>query len=160
MRPSGNTAVYQWLQNSSVGDTLRSSPILLSGTETVHLLGLVLFVGTVLAVDLNLLGVGMRRQPASRIARELRHLTWIGLVATLITGPLLLAADAEKLSVNPIFPMKMVMVVVAVVFQVAVYKRITMAGYTPKPLTAKVVGALSLILWFGIGYAAKLMDIF
>jgi hypothetical protein len=160
MKSASSAAFYEWLQRTPVTDTLQNSRVLLPAIETLHLIGLALLVGTVLAVDLNLLGIAMLRQPASRIARELRWLTWAGLATLLATGPLLLAADAEKISMNRIFPVKMAILVMAIVFHFTIYRKAARGAYPPGSVQAKVAGGFSLLLWVGTGFAAKLMEVF
>src|SRR5258708_19279157 len=77
-----------WLQHSlgkGAGDTDRSwSEALLESLnfwellEGTHLLGLVLFVGTILVVDLRLLGVVFRRTKVSVISDTILPLTVFG----------------------------------------------------------------------------------
>lgn len=160
MKSASSAAFYEWLQHTPATDTLQNSRLLLPAIETLHLIGLALLVGTVLAVDLNLLGIAMLRQPASRIAQELRWLTWVGLATLLITGPLLLAADAEKLSMNPVFPVKMAILVLAIIYHFTIYRKATTGAYAPGSVQAKVAGGLSLLLWVGTGFAAKVMEVF
>ena len=160
MKSASSLVFYEWLQRTPITDVLQNSRVLLPAIETLHLIGLALLVGTVLAVDLNLLGIAMLRQPASRIAQELRWLTWAGLTTLFITGPLLLAADAEKISMNPVFPVKMAVLMLAIVFHVTIYRKATRGAYAPRSTQAKVAGGFSLLLWVGTGFAAKLMEVF
>lgn len=160
MNPASREPLWEWLQNTPVAETIQDSHVLLPAIEILHLLGLALLVGTVLAVDLNLLGIGMRRQPASLIAEELRPWTWAGLILLLITGPLLFVSDAEKISMNSVFPIKMAILVVATVFHFTIYRKAAMGAYGAHPVMAKLAGGVSLLLWVGTGFAAKAMDFF
>ena len=62
--------VCRWIQNSSLLVAMRSSPWLFPIVATIHLFGLAIIGGSVLVVDLRLLGLGLRRQPVSQVARE------------------------------------------------------------------------------------------
>jgi len=44
------------LQESALGHTMRSSPVLYPAVEILHILGFVVLVGSILALDLRLLG--------------------------------------------------------------------------------------------------------
>jgi hypothetical protein len=160
MTPNGSASFWEWLQNTPLTHALQNSRVLLPAIGTLHLIGLALLVGTVLAVDLNLLGIGMRRQPASRIAWELRSWTLAGLAILLITGPLLLAGDAEKISMNRIFPMKMTILILAIIFHFTIYRKAAAGTYAPNSFKAKLAGGFSLLLWVGTGFAAKVMEVF
>src|ERR1035438_8528643 len=88
--------LFDWLGHSVVGQTIRSSAVLIALTQIIHLLGLTLLAGTVLMVDMALFGFGIRRVPTSRIAAELAPWTAGGLVVMLISGPLILSSETRK----------------------------------------------------------------
>jgi len=83
---------FEWLQHTYLGETIRHSAALIALLEIVHLIGLTLLLGTILMVDLSLLGLGIGRQPVARIARELGGWTIAGLAIMLMSGPLLLSS--------------------------------------------------------------------
>ena len=62
-----------------------------------------MLIGTILMVDMALLGFGIRRHPASRIAAELAPWTTGGLVVMLISGPLILSSETLKMLRELIF---------------------------------------------------------
>jgi hypothetical protein len=64
--------------------------------EIIHLIGLTLLIGTILMVDLSLLGMGIGRHPVSCIARELNRWTMADLAIMLVSGALLLSSEAMK----------------------------------------------------------------
>ena len=69
---------FEWLQDTPLAQTIRHSAALIALLEIIHLIGLTLLIGTILMVDLSLLGLGIGRQPVSRIARELNLFTALG----------------------------------------------------------------------------------
>jgi uncharacterized protein DUF6644 len=152
--------VFQWLNDLRLSEAIRNSSVIFPLIEITHLLGLTLLVGTVLVVDVGLLGIGMQRQPAWRLARQLAPWTLTGLVMILATGPLLLIAEAMKISMNPIFPIKMAILLVAVLFHFTVFRKTTSDGSVVTPFRAKLVGGLSLFLWIGTSFIAKVMESF
>jgi len=64
--------------------------------ESIHLVGVVLLVGTIALVDLRLLGLGLRHLKPASVAATLARLTWAGLVTVLISGPLLFRLETKK----------------------------------------------------------------
>src|SRR5579863_3934068 len=88
--------LFYWLAHTTVGTTIRSSAVLIAITQTIHLLGLTMLIGTVLMVDMALLGFGIRRHPVARIAAELAPWTTGGLVVMLISGPLILSSKPSN----------------------------------------------------------------
>jgi hypothetical protein len=143
---------FERIERSPVGEFLRGSRVLFPIVESIHLIGLALFVGTLLLVDMGLLGLAMRRQPVAQVAAALAPWTWSGFVLLMLTGPFMFTAQAAKWHDNPIFWIKMLLLILATVFQASVQRRIT-----AEP-PAKLIGATSLILWIGTALSAKMME--
>ncbi|MEI9812520.1 MAG: hypothetical protein WDO18_07500 [Acidobacteriota bacterium] len=57
--------------------------------EVLHIIGFAILIGTIMIVDLRLLGLGMRRQTAADLVKDTAPWTLIGLALVLITGPLI-----------------------------------------------------------------------
>jgi hypothetical protein len=149
---------FEWIEHSPVGEFLQNSRILFPMVESVHLLGLALFVGTLLLVDMGLLGLAMRRQPVYEVAAALAPWTWSGFAILLLTGPFMFTAQAAKWHDNPVFWLKLLLLMAATVFQLSVRRKITSADLSLRPATAKLIGAVSLILWISTALSGKIME--
>jgi Family of unknown function (DUF6644) len=147
-------AAFEWIERSAVGEFLRNSRVLFPIIESLHLIGLALFVGTLLLIDMGLLGVAMRRQPVAQVAAALAPWTWSGFALLMVTGPLMFTAQAAKWHDNPVFWFKMLLLIVAAIFQLSVRRRVT------EEQPSKLIGAVSLLLWFGTALSAKAMEFF
>ena len=108
--------LFQWLQDTPLAQTIRHSAALIALLEIIHLIGLALLIGTILMVDLSLLGLGIGRQPVSRIARELNSFTVLGLTIMLLSGPLILTSEAVRCYKTPAFWVKMALLAIAIAF--------------------------------------------
>jgi hypothetical protein len=150
--------IFQWLQDTPLAQTIRHSASLIALLEIVHLIGLTLLIGTILMVDLSLLGLGIGRQPVARIARELNLFTVVGLTIMLVSGPLILSSEAVKCYKTPAFWIKMALLAIAIVFHFTIHRGVTLAG--PPVARPKVVAWLSMGLWFGVALAGKGIAIF
>src|SRR5580698_8587169 len=114
---------FEWIEHSPVGEFLENSRILFPIVESFHLLGLALFVGTLLLVDMGLLGLAMRRQPVHQVAAALAPWTWSGFAILLLTGPFMFTAQAAKWHDNPIFWLKLLLLIAATIFQLSVRRK-------------------------------------
>ena len=150
--------ICEWIERSPVGQFMRSSRVIFPIVESVHLIGLALFVGTLLLVDMGLLGLAMRRQPVHQVAAALAPWTWTGFVLLMLTGPVMFSAQAAKWHDNPVFWFKILLLIVAISFQLSVRRKITSAHPLLRPATAKVIGSLSLLLWIITALSAKMME--
>jgi hypothetical protein len=150
-----------WIQHTPVGTAVGGSDWAFPAIETVHLLGMILLVGSVATFDLRLLGFLMPRQSVSRLAGRLLPGAWVGFSVMAVTGTLLFASDAiRKYGPNPVFPIKMLLIFLAgvnmLIFHSGVYRRVENWDDAPvTPLRAKVAGCCSLLLWTGVITAGR-----
>ena len=128
--------------------------------ESIHVLAIGLVVGTILMVDLRLLGLAATRYPASRITRELVPWTWIGFAVAFTTGFGMFMAGATRYVENPAFQIKFMLLPLAALnmvwFQFRTMRTISAWDDTNVlPTTAKLAGATSLLLWIGVLLAGR-----
>ena len=151
---------FEWLQHTYLGETIRHSAALIALLEIVHLIGLALLVGTILMVDLSLLGWGIGRQPVRRIASELSSWTKAGLAIMLISGPLILSSEAVKCYKTPAFWVKMALLAIAIAFHFTIHRRVTLAEQPASRSNRAFVAIVSLGLWISVALAGKGFAIF
>src|SRR3954470_20898046 len=91
---------------------MRSSPALYPAVEILHILGFVVLVGSILALDLRLLGLG-RSIPMQPMAELLLPLSRFGFLLAISMGFLLFSADASHVVRNPAFQTKLLLIMAA-----------------------------------------------
>ncbi len=74
--------------------------------QSVHLAGIALLVGTIVLVDLRLLGYALGRYSISEISHRFARWTRAGLAIMLTTDPVLFVSDVTRYSRNPAFLFK------------------------------------------------------
>ena len=148
--------VFTWFEESWIGEGIRASRWLFPVIESVHLLALAVIGGSVLAVNLSLLGLGLGRRSAAQVW----HDTWPwfagSLLTMLTTGFLLFASEAVKLYYHEAFWVKMSALLVSLVFTATVQRPMALAD--PRLVTlwrSRAVGFLSLLLWFMVGASGR-----
>jgi hypothetical protein len=151
---------FDWLGQSGLGQTIRSSAVLIALTEIIHLLGLTMLIGTALMVDMSLLGLGIRRYPANRIAAELAPWTIGGLAVMLISGPLILSSETRKCFDSSFFWAKMALLIAAVAFHFTVHRSVVRSEPPAGPFRARLVACVSLGLWISVAIAGKMIGIY
>ena len=152
--------ICAWLEQTTVGTAVRDSLWLFPIIETVHIFGIVLLVGSTSILDLRLMGLTFREEPVSKLAQRFLPWTWAGFVIQVITGILLFASEATKMYDNLGFQIKMVLIVVAglnaFIFHSIAYQSVGKWENDPvAPMSARVAGFLSIVLWFGIVAAGR-----
>jgi hypothetical protein len=151
-----------WLYSSGLGTAIRESIWVFPIIETVHVLGIILLVGTVAIFDLRLLGLFFRQTSVSQMAGQLLPLTWAGFATMFVTGFLLFSAEAADSYGNWAFRFKLLLLLLAglnpLVFHLTIYRQVTAWGERAiTPLRARLAGLFSLTLWAGIICAGRAM---
>jgi hypothetical protein len=147
--------LWTWLEKTPFGHAVRVDGVLFPWIESVHVLAVVLVVGTISIVDLRLLGLPSREKAVRRITREVLPYTWGFFALALLTGFLLFSSSATAYAGDFPFRMKMLLLVLAginmVVFHLLPYRRVHLWDViTHPPLAAKIMAATSLALWIAI----------
>jgi hypothetical protein len=124
----------------------------------VHLLGMVVFAGALLMVDLRLLGGILTRRPVAAVARDAQPWLLGGLAALVATGIPALMATSLGQYYNPVFWFKMQVLFVGAVFTFTIRRHIIFSedGRVGRGWM-KLVGALSLTLWAAVAASARLI---
>ncbi len=146
---------FEWCEATAVGEAIRNSLWLFPIIESVHLLALALIGGAVLIVDLRLLGLGLR-QPVAQIARAAQPWLIGSLTVMLVTGIPLFLSESIKCYYSPPFWYKMTFLPLAITFAFTVRRKVAAADENRVgPLWGKLVGLVSLGLWFGVGFSGR-----
>jgi hypothetical protein len=145
------SALAEWLRAS-----LKAMPVI----ESIHVMAVALVFGTILIVDLRLLGLPSTRRAVTKVADELLRLTWGAFGLAVVTGALLFAVNAITYYGNTPFRLKMLALVAAginmAVFQLVTFRTVT--GWdkdVPTPPAARVAGALSIVIWVTVIFLGR-----
>jgi uncharacterized membrane protein SirB2 len=147
---------FQWCETTAIHDAIANSLWAFAAIESVHLLALAAIGGTVLVVDLRLLGLGLKHQPIADVAANAYPWMVGSLVVMLITGVALFLSEALKCYQSTAFWMKMTSLMLAILFTFTVRRRMTRADEAQvRPIFYKLVAVVSLALWFSVGAAGR-----
>jgi hypothetical protein len=146
---------FQWIENSGIGQAIRSSKWMFPVIEAVHLAGLSLIGGAVLILDMRLFGIGLRQTPVARLDRAVQPFLTGSLALMLITGTLLFVSESVKCYYSLAFWMKMAFLALAIIFTYTVQRKVTLANQAPGPFLSKLVAVMSIILWAGVGVGGR-----
>jgi hypothetical protein len=145
-----------WLENTPWGVTIRASSWMYPVALWVHFIGLSMWLGSSLTVDLRLMGVGARRQTAAELSNGLFPWNWIGFGVAFLSGFLLLSAEATTYVTNIGFRLKLaVLIPLALIWRLVVQNK-TRAWTQTEETSAigKWAGLIELLLWMSVVTAA------
>jgi uncharacterized protein DUF6644 len=148
------------LESSGIATRIRDSLYLFPLIESFHVIGLTLVFGTILIVDLRLLGLASTRRPMTRVTSDIIKWTWAAFLLTATTGFLMFITNANVYYHNFFFRTKIVLLVVAganmLVFELTsgrtLYRWDTEAGAS---FAGKAAAVLSLVLWITIIFMGR-----
>jgi len=126
--------------------------------QALHLVFLALLAGSLLIVDLRLLGFGMTSQPVSQVAKDARPWLIIGLIGMVCTGVPQLMQNATREYFSEFFWYKMYLVAFGLIVMVTVRRKATQAAETT--MFGKIVGVVSMATWAAVTINARLIGLF
>ncbi len=148
---------WDWLQNTDLAFAIGATwwfPFI----ESLHVVGVALVLGAILAADLRLLGVNARGYATLAFVRELTPWAWGGFVLAAVTGAGMFITRPSTYAANPAFQVKLLLLALAglnvLVLHRGVMRRIDAWGEN-NPYGARAAGALSICLWIGVALAGR-----
>jgi hypothetical protein len=149
-------AFAKWLEGTPWGTGVRTSLWAYPFTQLIHFTGLSIWLGTNIALDLRLLGIGKKRETAAQLRDDLFAWNWIGFCVALTGGLLLFSATATTFLVNPAFDLKLgIFVPLALFWHIFVqYKAKTWGVTENTPPLAKFSGFAEIGLWICVIWQA------
>jgi hypothetical protein len=141
-------AFFEWLEASALGVFVKDQAATFAIIEAVHLMGLALLGGTVLAQDLRLLNVVMRDVPSNVVTDQAHRWFKVGLWTLLLTGVPMLAGVATKCYHNPFYWTKMIALAAGILFVFTLKQPLLRGDHAAlQPMTLKLLALASISIW-------------
>ena len=151
----------KWLEDTSWAAIIRQSSWLYPWLEIAHISGIAILVGAAFMFDLRLLGFS-KHLPVKGLALHLLSWSKRGLVLVIPSGFLLFITNAVALGHDPVFWIKMGLLVLAGC-NAAVFYRFSKASARSwsengaLPARAKIAAILSIFLWIAVIACGRLL---
>jgi uncharacterized membrane protein len=118
--------------------------------------------GTILVVDLRVLGLASRQRPFSRMSAELLRITWGAFAVSVLTGALMFTTNARVYAHNTAFQVKMLLLLCAGInmaaFHLSAGRTVRRWDTAPRaPGIGRLTAALSIALWVGIIFTGRVI---
>ena len=147
-------SILESIQSSSIAEWIRTTNPAMQVVEATHVLAAVMVLGTVLIVDLRLLGFADSSRAFSRVSRETLPLTWAAFCVAVITGSLMFTTSAVTYFGNAAFQLKALALLAAglnmALFQLIAARGSAAWGVGTPPRAARIAGFVSLLLWAAV----------
>jgi hypothetical protein len=144
-----------YFEDSGLADNIRENDLLFPLIESVHVVAICLVIGSILVVDLRLLGLASINRSVSRVTSGVLPLTWGAFAVAVASGTLLFISNATKYLGNGYFVAK-ILLICAAGLNMVIFHGIS-ARDLPRweneaalPLPARLAGGLSILLWVSV----------
>ena len=137
------------LFQNALADALNDTEWAFPLAECIHIGGFAIAVGSIALVDFRMLNLGLRQETAARILRYTELWTVFALIFVLFSGLMLFISQPGVYKINPIFPIKMYVLLAALLYNFTVHRKVATMQNPPTGLS-KLVAAISLLLWVAI----------
>ena len=149
-------AFGNWLQNRSFALEVATSDWAYPFVQATHFTGLSLWVGTTVATDLSLIGMGNQYQTPLQLFNVLFIWNWVGFCIAILGGFLLFSASAATYLINSAFLTKLgLLIPLALTLHIVIQQKMRDWGQQPEtPRVARIAGLIELLFWIAVVTAA------
>jgi len=149
-----------WLEATRLAEFIRESEWAFPAAESVHVIALVLVIGTISIVDLRLLGLASTNRIYSELSKQVLPWTWGAFGLAAISGTLMFISQSRTYLDNTAFRIKFALMFLAGV-NMLVFQLITSGEASTwdrnaaAPLAGKIAATLSLVFWIAIVFFGR-----
>jgi len=158
--------VFAWAgaaEASALAAAVRMQPWIYPAANLVHVLGVSLLVGAIMALDLRLLGVCRRSLPAAGAVDLLVPVAVVGAILAVPSGILLYLPDAVPLTGHLLMQVKAGLLVLglanAVAFHLLWHRRLVTWDDGAPPIS-RAQSVFSIAIWLGVLSCGRLIAYF
>ena len=148
--------VFEWLETTWFGVIGKTWGAAFAFVEAVHLLGLALLGGCVLAGDGRLLGVVLTDVPMQTVVERTHRVFVFGLSICLATGIFMACGVATKIYYLPVYWFKMLALTAGMLFHFKVRRPLLSHDIQSlNPVVVKMVAVASMLVWFMVAATGR-----
>ena len=145
------------IQDSPVAHAISKTDHLVGAVlQIVHVLGLILFLASIVLIALRAIGWVLVEQSVADVAKSTSKLMWVGLAMTALSGTLMFVATPKLYFYNTAFALKMLLMLFAIVVQATLFRRVANEP-SASPAFARTSVGLCVTCWFGVAMAGRMI---
>ena len=152
--------ILNLIEHTGLATVVREGDFGFPLAECLHVLSIVTVFGSILMMDLRLLGLASRDSAVTKLSKEVLPYTWIAFACAVITGTIMFISKATVYWHNPQFELKFLFMILAaanmLVFHFGAFRRVAdWDDVLPPPPAARLAGALSISLWIAVVFFGR-----
>ncbi len=148
------------IEMSGVARWMREALWAYPTVEAVHIVGIAIVVGSIAMLDLRLLGLS-RGLSVARLARHTLPWTLAAFAMVGLTGILMFTAHATDFLTNPVFMLKMGLILLAGInaglLHAGAMRHAAQWDVDTPPSRVRIAAAISLLLWIGVIFCGRFL---
>ena len=154
-----NLSVFSWISDTPVAAWVNSSAYIWPTLECIHFASLCVFIGSLLIIDLRL--IGFYRERCASMVHFLIRLSLMAFIVNFSTGLLFFAGNTPKYTNNLAFDIKLILIMVAGMNAIFYKVRLSNLVDTEEVSWSSIsVGYLSLLLWAGVIICGRMITFY
>ena len=150
------TAVWSALQTSDLAVWINLSRWVYAGIATAHVLAIAVLIGSILILDLRLVGFA-RRLDVAQLARLVVPVAGTALGCAVISGGLLFIGRAAQYAAFDLFQLKIAIIAFALAMTLTVHKRYGLCLEKAPARQCVRIGTASICLWCAVAVAGRMI---
>jgi hypothetical protein len=154
-----NVDVFRWISDSALADWVVDSPFTWPTLESIHFVSLCVLFGSVMKIDLRL--IGFFRASCAAMVAFLVRVALSAFAINLATGVLFFFGNTFKYVDNPAFEIKLLLILAA--GGNAIFYRVRLRHIVDGneiSASSVAVGYLSLLLWSGVIVCGRMITFY
>ena len=154
----------EWLGETSLSVGIRESLLFYPLLHWAHILSISVMFGSIVFLDLRLLGAGFRNRRVTDLAEQLLPWTWIGYALMFLSGALIFSSDPVRYYNSALYRAKLALMILAgvnaLVFHFTTYRSVAAWDLDVPPARARLTGAISVIAWVAVLFIGRAVGYF
>jgi hypothetical protein len=146
-----------WLDQTALSQAIQAISWVVPTVQTVHIMSVAVVITSALMLDLRLIGVVGVDQPLDRVWAHFLPFVWWPLLILLATGALMIIGEPARSLKNPMFQLKMALLLGAMIVTVIVQllgRNSSLPEHGPG-ISRYLIVVLFLLLWTGVVFAGR-----
>ncbi len=153
-------AVASWLEQTPLSQELQTVEWVVPAVQTIHILAIAAVMGAMLLFNLRLLGLSGTDVSLVRTSSRFIPVIWSAVLVLFLSGVVMIVAEPGRSLPNPVFQLKMALLVAALALTFAMVRPLRRAPsyWTASLARGRVarLGAISSLgLWVAILFAGR-----
>jgi hypothetical protein len=150
----------EWLAATPLSNRIQIQDWIIPTVQTIHILSIAIVMSAAVMVNLHVLGIIPRSQPLAAVAQRFLPWIWWTLIVLLLSGSILIVGEPGRSLPNPIFLLKLSMLVVVLVLTLIFQRGLRLDALfwqksRGRRIAVQLIAGFSLALWVAIVFAGR-----